>query len=128
MIDLEPLFDRLDHSSFRSQFRLHEREQDYLTRKGLAVILGHGADFIAKRLAPAYPLRDGRQTPWRGHPVFIAQHATGTCCRRCLSRWHNIPPGTALTVDQQQYVLKVIEIWLRRHHGSRTVVIKEVGQ
>jgi hypothetical protein len=33
----------------------------------------------------------------RGHPVFIAQHATATCCRGCLAKWHDIPAGRALT-------------------------------
>ncbi|NET39676.1 MAG: DUF4186 domain-containing protein [Cyanothece sp. SIO1E1] len=114
MNNLEALFARLSQSTFRSQFQLYQREREYLNRKGLAVILAHGADFVAQRLAPAYPTRDGRQMPWRGHPVFIAQHATDTCCRRCLSRWHGIPSGIALTTTQQQYVLTVIEAWLRR--------------
>ncbi|NER84342.1 MAG: DUF4186 domain-containing protein [Leptolyngbya sp. SIO1D8] len=118
MPDLEPLFARLQQSAFRRQFQLHEREQDYLNRKGMEVILEHGADFIAQRLAPAYPAKDGRQTPWRGHPVFIAQHATGTCCRRCLSRWHKIPPGQALTAAQQQYVLTIIATWLQRQQTT----------
>jgi len=45
-------------------------------------------DFITARLAPALLKNDGKQTPMRGHPVFIAQHATATCCRRCLWKWY----------------------------------------
>ena len=112
--DLEPLFTQLSQSVFRQRFRLGDLERDYLHRKGLAVILDHGADFIAQRLALAYPIKDGKQTPWRGHPVFITQHATGTCCRRCLQRWHQIPLGKPLTVSEQQYILSVIEVWLRQ--------------
>ncbi|WP_251023391.1 DUF4186 family protein [Streptomyces sp. ISL-10] len=29
-------------------------------------------------------------------PVFVAQHATATCCRTCLERWHVVPAGRAL--------------------------------
>ncbi|ASC72577.1 hypothetical protein XM38_035350 [Halomicronema hongdechloris C2206] len=116
--NLDAVFERLQRSEFRRRFRLLEREREYLQRQGVATILQHGADFIEQRLAPAHPSRDGRQTPWRGHPVFIAQHATGTCCRRCLSRWHGIPPGQALTSTQQQYILRVIEAWLRRQRVS----------
>jgi hypothetical protein len=118
MNDLDSLFERLNRSNFRRQFRLHQREQDYLQRKGLAVILEHGAEFIAQRMAPAHPPQDGRQTPWRGHPIFIAQHATGTCCRRCLHRWHGIPPGQLLSTPEQDYILTVLATWLRRQTDS----------
>ena len=64
-------------------------EREYLDRKGLDVVLAHAADFIEKRLAPAYPTNDGKQTPMRKHPVFVAQHATATCCRGCLEKWHS---------------------------------------
>lgn len=74
----------------------------------------HGGDFIARRLAPANPARDGRQTPWKGHPVFVAQHATATCCRSCLQKWHGMPKGRELAPVEQQQVLAVIEQWLLR--------------
>ncbi|HHU9372011.1 TPA: DUF4186 domain-containing protein [Escherichia coli] len=77
-----------------------------------AVIEQHAADFVAKRLAPALPANDGKQTPMRGHPVFIAQHATATCCRGCLAKWHNIPQGEALSEEQQRYIVTVIYHWL----------------
>jgi hypothetical protein len=120
MTNLDALFDRLSSSEFRRQFRLHERERIYLAHKGMATILQHGADFISQRLAPPSPAKDGRQTPWRGHPVFIAQHATGTCCRRCLQRWHQIPLGQPLTASEQQYILSVIETWLERQTASNS--------
>src|SRR5690242_17172991 len=97
MRDLDEIFERLQHSAFRRRFRLREKERQYLERKGLDVILAHGRDFIEARLAPALPPNDGKQTPMRGHPIFIAQHATGTCCRGCLEKWHAIPKGHELT-------------------------------
>jgi hypothetical protein len=117
MPPLDALFDRLQQSEFRRQFHLYAQERDYLARKGMTTILEHGAEFITQRLAPAQPAKDGRQTPWRGHPVFIAQHATATCCRRCLQRWHHIPTGKPLTAAEQQYILTVIATWLRREVG-----------
>jgi hypothetical protein len=74
----------------------------------------HAAEMIERRLAPAYPVRDGKQTPLRGHPVFVAQHATATCCRGCLEKWHGIPRGRALSDPEQRYVVDVIDQWLRR--------------
>ena len=56
----------------------------------------HAAEIIAERLAPAEPRNEGRQTPYRNHPVFVAQHATATCCRSCLETWHGIAKGHRL--------------------------------
>ena len=82
------LFERLDNSKFRSSFHLKQKDIDYINQKGLDTIRQHAEDFIAKREAPAFIANDGKQTPTRGHPVFIAQHATesvsgsGTKCSR----------------------------------------------
>ena len=74
------LFERLENSRFRSRFHLKQKDIDYIHEKGLDTIRKHAEDFITKREAPAYIPNDGKQTPMRGHPVFIAQHATATCC------------------------------------------------
>lgn len=115
MNDFDLLFTRLSRSTFRSRFRLGTRERQYCWDKGAQVIDQHAADFVAKRLAPARPANDGKQTPMRGHPVFIAQHATATCCRGCLAKWHHIPEGQALSPEQQHYVVAVIHHWLVIH-------------
>lgn len=76
--------DKLSMSKFRSKFKLSKRDFDYIHDKGLPEIKQHAYDFITKRLAPEVIENDGKQTPMHGHPVFIAQHATATCCRSCL--------------------------------------------
>ena len=68
----------------------------------------------AERLAAAEPVNDGKQTPMRGHPVFIAQHATGTCCRSCLQKWHGIPAGHPLSEAEQEHVVAAIGRWLEQ--------------
>ncbi len=110
------LFDRLAQSKFRSSFTLKTNDKAYVREKGMDVIRQHAADFVAKRLAPAEPANDGKQTPMRGHPVFVAQHATATCCRGCLEKWHGIPKGKELTAEQQNYVVDVICEWIRRQN------------
>lgn len=102
----------LAKSDFRSRIRLNEKELDYLARKGMPEVLTHAADFIEKRLAPAEPANDGKQTPWRNHPVFVAQHATATCCRGCLQKWHAIPKGRELTEEEKRYAVEAIRRWL----------------
>ena len=113
MRDLDEVFVALEGSAFRRRFNLRGKERDYFERKGLGVILEHAKDFIEKRLAAAEPANDGKQTPMRHHPVFIAQHATATCCRSCLQKWHAIPKGRALQEEEKQYVLSVLERWLK---------------
>lgn len=112
--DLDDLFERLGRSTFRQRFRLPPRDRGYLESKGMETILSHARDFIARRLAPLEPVNDGKQTPFRGHPVFVAQHATATCCRGCLAKWHGIPQGRALSEGEQRHVAEAIERWLRR--------------
>ena len=103
---------RLSRSNFRSRFHLKAQDKQYIREKGWNTVADHAADFVSKRLAPAAPKNDGKQTPMRGHPVFIAQHATATCCRGCLAKWHNIPQGVSLSEEQQRYIVAVIYHWL----------------
>ena len=114
MRNLDDVFAALAKSAFRRSFQLRGKELAYLESKGLALVLAHAEDFIAKRLAPAAIPNDGKQTPFRGHPVFVAQHATACCCRGCLEKWHRIPPGRELTLEEKAYVLSVLERWLCR--------------
>ena len=110
--EIDALFERLSGSAFRRRFTLRPKERDYLAAKGLDAVLAHGREFVEQRLAPAEPANDGKQTPMRGHPVFIAQHATATCCRSCLAKWHRIEAGRPLSDLEKEHVLAVLARWL----------------
>ena len=125
MRDMDELFAGLERSKFRSRFRLTGKEAEYLRDKTLAVILDHARDFVTKRLADADPANDGRQTPMRNHPVFVAQHATCTCCRKCLAKWHHIPKGRPLTQEQIDYIVKVLRRWLDGQNIQRQTFCRE---
>ncbi len=112
--DLSALFEKLAQSPFRSRFHLTPKDKEYIAQKGLATIRRHAADFVAKRLAPATIPNDGKQTPMKGHPVFLAQHATGCCCRGCFFKWHHIPAGRLLTPQEQQYAVAVLMAWIEK--------------
>jgi predicted Fe-S protein YdhL (DUF1289 family) len=114
MRDIQEVLTKLGQSKFRSQIHLQPKELEYLHKKGMDEVLHHATDFIEKRLAPASPANDGKQTPWRNHPVFVAQHATATCCRGCLQKWHEFPKGSELTEDEQRYIVELIGAWLAR--------------
>ena len=117
--DMNQLFERLANSKFRSSFHLKRRELSYFNEKGLDTIMEHAKNLLQTRLFAADIPNDGKQTPMKNHPVFIAQHATGCCCRGCLEKWHAIPKGRELTPDEQQYVLAVIREWLVRETTSK---------
>lgn len=106
------VLDKLAKSKFRSRFKLRTKELEYIKDKGLDKIYSHACDFIRNRVAPAEPTNDGKQTPRRGHPVFIAQHATATCCRGCIEKWHKFPKGRELTASEQEYLVSKIMEWI----------------
>lgn len=116
-IDLSPLFERLAKSQFRSSFYLNAKDKAYIQDKGWEKIEQSTRETIARRLAPAFIANDGKQTPMRHgiFPSFIAQHATGCCCRGCLEKWHGIPKGRQLTMREQIYLTRVVMEWLRQH-------------
>jgi len=96
------------------RFRLDAEDQAYIDRLGLEKIESHALDFIQKRLAPAIPINDGKQTPFKGHPVFKAQHATATCCRGCLEKWHGVRKGGPISYEQANEIVRLIMGWMRR--------------
>jgi hypothetical protein len=120
MRDVQEILSRLSQSTFRSRIRLEGKELAYLRTKGRDEVGKHAAEFIQKRLAPASPVNDGKQTPWHSHPVFVAQHATATCCRGCLQKWHQIPKGRALTAEEQEYIVAVIRGWLSEQEKAKS--------
>ena len=101
-------------SGLDAQLNPVTQDKQYIREKGWNTVADHAADFVSKRLAPAAPKNDGKQTPMRGHPVFIAQHATACCCRGCLAKWHGIPQGVPLSAEQQVYIVGMLMSWMRR--------------
>ena len=110
---------KLQKSKFRSGFHLDEKNVRYIDEKGLDVIRSHAADFVAKRLAPAEIPNDGKQTPMRGHPVFVAQHACACCCRGCLNKWYRVPQGRALTETEQRRIVNLLMVWIEKEYRSK---------
>jgi len=113
MYQVENILKSLNKSKFRSSFSLKQKDLEYIEKKGLSEIRKHAYDILEKRLVPADILNDGKQTPMRGHPVFIAQHATATCCRGCLEKWHHIPKGREITRQELDYIVEVIMMWIK---------------
>jgi hypothetical protein len=116
--EIDARLDLIGRHPFRAKFHLRGRERATAEMRGEPTIRRHAAELIGTRLAPPEPAKDGRQTPYRGHPVFVAQHATATCCRTCLDRWHGIPKGRELTPAERAYVVDVICRWIGREFAA----------
>ncbi len=110
---------KLNKSKFRSKFDLDIKEYEYINKHGLDEITKHTRKFIIDRLSPAFPFNDGKQTPFKNHPVFIAQHATATCCRKCMNKWYNIPKGVTLTSTQIDFAVDLIISWIKFHLSTQ---------
>ena len=111
---IEETFQKLARSPFRSRFHLSQKDKDYVAKVGIDAIRKHAEDFVAERLAPALPANDGKQTPMRGHPVFVAQHACACCCRDCISKWWKVPKGTEIPPERQTRIVDFLMAWIDR--------------
>ena len=105
----------LSHSKFRSSFHLNNKMKAYVNEKGMDKIKSDAYDLIKKRIAPKDILNDGKQTPMKQvHPVFIAEHATATCCRSCLEKWHHIRKNKELSDKEIEYIVNIILKWIEK--------------
>ncbi len=117
MQTVDEALEKLSKSKFRSSFHLSEKDKAYIKEKGMEQIKLHAEDFIEKRLAPEFIPNDGKQTPMRGHPVFVAQHACACCCRGCLFKWYKVKKGKALTKAQQEKIVNLLMRWIEKEVG-----------
>lgn len=115
------ILDRLAKSKFRRIFKPRAKELEYINDKCLDTIHSHSCDFIRDRIALTEPINDGKQTPMRGHPAFVVQHATATCYHDCIEKWHHFPKGSPLTQSEQEYLVSVIMKWINRKINSNPV-------
>ena len=103
----------LNRSAFRAKFKLSAKDLLYLHDKGIETIRRHAFDLITARISPGFPKNDGKQTPMKNHPVFIAQHATATCCRSCILKWHRNPKGRVLKNPEIDFIVNLIMVWIK---------------
>ena len=110
--------EKLSKSKFRSSFHLRKKEIEYINKKGLEEIKKQAYEIINKRIKPETIENDGKQTPMKNHPVFIAEHATATCCRGCLEKWHHIKKNKELTDHEVDFIVELIMEWIRRQYKN----------
>ncbi len=114
MATIDEALGRLSRSAFRSRFHLTEKDREYIRKKGLDTVRRHAEELVRDRLSSAEPINDGKQTPMRGHPVFVAQHACACCCRGCLFKWYKVKKGKELTSVQQEKIVNLLMAWIEK--------------
>ena len=115
-------------NDFRRSFELGQLELLQLEKYGWLTIREHAEKIVRERLSKTVE-HDGGQTPYHGHPVFIAQHATATCCRRCLFKWHRIPLYRPLTDEEVRYCTGLLLRWISgQEDKARNAQAARTGQ
>lgn len=113
--DVEYTFTALKFECVRHHYWHLEIDQhalNYARRKG-RVELGAAAERrIRNSVGPAEPAFDGRQTGKSGNPLFYAQHATATCCRKCLEYWHGVEQKRPLTEKEIEYFAGLVKMFI----------------
>ena len=87
----------------------------YIDEQGMDKILEHSYDFVNQKLVILKD-NDGKQTPMKGHPVFIAMHACACCCRGCLEKWHDIPKNKKLSNNEINYIVTILMEWIKKEY------------
>ena len=106
------LFAALGRSRFRSRFVLEPGDWAYIQSRGMHCIAQHARQFVAQPCRG--PTCKRRPADADEHILFVAQHATATCCRGCLARWHGIQTGRAADRDGDRLRYDVICDRIRR--------------
>jgi hypothetical protein len=94
---------------------IDERAVNHARRKGWIRLHDAVENRIRRSVGPATPPRDGYQTPREGsgNSIYYAQHATASCCRRCIEEWHAVPMGRELTEAEIHYLVELAMFYLR---------------
>ena len=56
--------------------------------------------------------RDSTQTPKGKDIIYLAQHATGTCCRRCIEEWYGINKEEIMNEEQINFLTEIIMTYI----------------
>lgn len=104
--DVDAIFGELSHEWIRHTFfdaPFDEASKKQAKKLGLQELKARVRELLEKKIGPAKIFRDGIQTKKEGSAIFYAQHATATCCRKCLEYWYGIAANRELTKDELDF-------------------------
>lgn len=115
LADADYTFKALKYEMWRHYYwhiEIDQKAINHARRKGKAGIRVAADKRIRNSVGDGNPYRDGIQTPKKGNTLYYAQHATATCCRKCIEEWHGIPIGQPLTDDQIAYFKELVILYI----------------
>ena len=115
--DLEYTFDSLKKELLRHVCWVNDIDPKAIQnarKRGKNLILDRAKEIITKKIAKIPEgYYDYLCTKKEGSEIInYAQHATGTCCRNCLERWHNIPQDIILSEKQVDYCVGLVKLYI----------------
>lgn len=127
LADIAYTFAALKKELIRHHFwhvELDQKAINHALRKGRGALRLAAEKRLRQSVGSAKPYRDGYQTPKEGNTLFYAQHATATCCRRCIEEWHGIPPGIPLSDEQIAYFTELLMLFV----NERVPLLEDEGR
>jgi hypothetical protein len=112
--DIDHTVAALKHERIRHEFwcttSLTPRKVANARKLGRSGVLDSARQRIGKKLQNPGKFADWGQIPFEqgGSIIHFAQHATATCCRRCIEAWYGIDRRQALTEEQIAYFAELI--------------------
>lgn len=140
LTDVQGVFGELQHELIRHVFFHAEFEEETkaeaqrLGPEGLRLAV---RPYLEKKVGPAQIWRDGTQTPKDGSAIHFGQHATATCCRKCIEYWHGIERGHELTAEELDYCAGLVcayldlrkkELFAKVDRPNATIVADRLAQ
>jgi ribosomal protein L34E len=125
--DVEKTFNYLRHECVRHVYWCRDFDQraiNYALRRGKIELLKRAEHRIRVYMSKPAHLYGKLGTSWEKNPIHYAQHATATCCRECIEKWHGVPSGDTLNEEQIIYFTKLVIRYLEERFPN----LPDVGQ
>lgn len=116
---VDDIFDQLQRELIRHVFftaPLDETARRNIREVGVTAVRAGVKEHLRKKIGPAKIFRDGTQTPKKDSVIHFAQHATATCCRKCLDYWYDIPQKRDLTEEELGFCEGLIHAYMDVRH------------
>lgn len=113
--DVAGTFRELSHEWIRHVFfhaEFDQRAKQEARELGLDGLKSKVRPLLEKKIGPEKIFRDGTQTKKEGSAILYAQHATATCCRKCLEYWHGIERNRELATEEMDYCVALVISYL----------------
>ena len=114
--DAQFIFKSLKNELIRHVFwhmPIKEKDVEKAIQVGATAVLQEARKRMKDTIGIKNPYRHGI-TPYQGNVIHYAQHATATCCRRCMEYWYDIPAkDRILTEEEIDFSTSLITLYLQ---------------